>query len=1389
MEYNNGIGNTGSLTIRDGSQSDADDAGRGTQESKATDSLESRRQKAIALASVRPLRASRPQYTSRAQVEVMLAKRDEAQREWDLFMMEDPEPLWNERGAILRARSDRLNSICVSREFRAALAKYLLLVVFLGLIQPTQAVNVTAPAYVTRVINVTQVVAYEWAEFGMNVFLEYYVLLAPFAITAAIALIIFLAKDWLRKREPISAPMQAGEFADMDWTVQGTVQDARSMFYRQAENYAFSVGMRVSDALDPDPSSILVTADLSRLSHQEQDTLFARGQTVLVMQENPLKPAYQCLNESVTYDGRYWRVIGNGQEVRRDFLITDGQQQNLTHSVFSWSRVLVLWLLSVYMTFMCMVQREQIRMKAASRHVDTTYVPTIVTFYLLLFKPHWSWVVLVPAIQLLGNMSGYFGITCYDTYAVDVNLPVPTGIVWGVLLYYSLLNWMLSFSTNVYRRLPWWLRIMTIPFEFAPSLSLFIVQMASLLIPNYYEWKLFGTLQHVPYVVECPVQASMWRLMLEQWLWLIASFCCYSLFCWDVGTVRYDVQQVEACEGKCVRLYIPKYRRGFFSTLYNIRYATPRKRVQPQMHTANGQPAMMMTSVDDTGTPMRSMAMVGSLQSVTCTEEEFSAVVSIAASTKGAPSSGTLVRTTKQHTGRDLTSVESGLIVQMAKHVASNYHHSNHLEPFSGYTVEPTVNNENRPAMWAFARHPFPGAAAVPNMCLDNEQVCVQRRVLEQQQPPKRATVRFLDHCRELTDYLLQGKPRLRMYANDAVDSVRERQSTPGQQLIIDRAEYDYTDHPFQDTELELEPFMKRECYDEIGKDARNITPLKDRARLAASVMSNDLKELYKTWPMYAFGMHPQSVADRMVTVMTSAVARGNPNVVETDFSRFDGSQSKAMRHAHRMFFLRAYEDDQANDVRYILSTLYGNTCKTKFGTKYKQGYDQASGDPFTSFGNTLSNKFSMYHTLRTYGASQQEAIDHMGIYGGDDGVTACYGEPEKFIKHMSDTLANLGYKIKPLLRTLNEPVTFLARYYGPDVWHGDDNSMTDPTRALRGFFLTTMPTDTNPHVVARCKAMSARVFDLNTPLVGAIAKHYLRITNGVNMAKHKALVTSSRSFNEAWAHQYDDQVDITDDVQWIVDCGTIVKNEEADWMWDVLHKQLGVADLTHVFNWLKTDEFSCPPFVGQIPVLPKEDNVINGVLVPRDHLAEVKTNDPLVKQAVLQAVERQQGEEDALAEFDDLSDDEAGPPPPIKAAIRSAEQRADVAHLQRDVGPSTPGKSRTGVVTDGKERKKLCRYGYQCKKKETCQFHHQQHSGNKKQNAPVCRDFLTGKCKWKKCKFPHVAEADRTKQPEPTLTFAQMVKGKQAVVEQPSGKLIDDGAGVGGPSGGPSSQ
>lgn len=243
-------------------------------------------------------------------------------------------------------------------------------------------------------------------------------------------------------------------------------------------------------------------------------------------------------------------------------------------------------------------------------------------------------------------------------------------------------------------------------------------------------------------------------------------------------------------------------------------------------------------------------------------------------------------------------------------------------------------------------------------------------------------------------------------------------------------------------------------------------------------------------------------VAQRVCDVLADANA-----CVNTDFSRFDGHVSPALRQLEEAIMLRAFRPKYTNELLDLQRSQYKMRGFGRFGSKYETGTARCSGSPETSAFNSIANAFVAYLALRmdrrdgSY-AEPTEAWRRLGIYGGDDGLTADIS-PAAYVKAAS----SLGQKldIQPVLRG-NYGVKFLARCYGPDVWFGDPNSICDLGRQLSKFHTTvSMPSTITPEDKLFEKTRAYLLTDRNTPIIGDLLGRIERLDPVGVCSKHKS--------------------------------------------------------------------------------------------------------------------------------------------------------------------------------------------------------------------------------------------------------------------------------------------
>jgi hypothetical protein len=339
------------------------------------------------------------------------------------------------------------------------------------------------------------------------------------------------------------------------------------------------------------------------------------------------------------------------------------------------------------------------------------------------------------------------------------------------------------------------------------------------------------------------------------------------------------------------------------------------------------------------------------------------------------------------------------------------------------------------------------------------------------------------------------------------LDEVYERQGRPSQRQILEYANYDEYDST-------VKSFIKAEAYGE-PKDPRGISTICGPDKRDYSQFIYPLADTIKTMDWYAFGKPPVEVASRVAELCLQAT-----NVLNTDFSRFDGHVSHILRHLERQILLRAYPREYQSELTRLHESQMNRTAITTFGFKYSTGTARLSGSPETAAFNSLANAFVAFLAFRKsidnvtgQFYTPRRAWQKLGIYGGDDGLTTDVN-PKIYEKAATD----IGLKLTASEVRRSDPgtkVTFLARYYSPSVWEGDPSSCCDIPRTLTKLH-TSPRLNVLPTVKMYEKLLSLSYTDSNTPIIGPLVKRalYLADEKVIEYAeKHKELLSPLRKW------------------------------------------------------------------------------------------------------------------------------------------------------------------------------------------------------------------------------------------------------------------------------------
>jgi hypothetical protein len=443
-----------------------------------------------------------------------------------------------------------------------------------------------------------------------------------------------------------------------------------------------------------------------------------------------------------------------------------------------------------------------------------------------------------------------------------------------------------------------------------------------------------------------------------------------------------------------------------------------------------------------------------------------------------------------------------------------------------------------------------------PMNCLNNEKACIKGRITDVKVEEILITPFLSTLMDEFCDMLIP-EPHTLVLEDD--DLTWDTQSRATQRRIFNEAAW------MLKAKRVIKMFIKKEAYQDV-KDPRPISTINsvdkiDNSRIVYAFVNGVLKK--QSW--YAFSKNPIRIAERIAFILANASF-----AINTDFSRWDGHKSNVLRELERRVYLRAFRHEYRDMIIEHCRNRINLKAFGTFGTPYETGFAQNSGDndtsSFNSVGNTFIN-FTGYRMTLSNGSflSKQAAWDALGIYGGDDGLSANL-EPRIVVK----AALNMGQVLVADKVMRGEfGVKFLARVYSPFIWYGDLNSCCDLPRQLSKFHATvSLPPTVTALTKLREKATSFYCTDRWTPVMGdmvnAIVDRY-----GLSVDKEPSLSAIRR-----WG----------DDV----DRENQYPNVRASWMFDYLDKAIPTFDYLLFRKWIDgcqvDGDYLSPPLCAEIP-------------------------------------------------------------------------------------------------------------------------------------------------------------------------------------------------------------
>lgn len=473
--------------------------------------------------------------------------------------------------------------------------------------------------------------------------------------------------------------------------------------------------------------------------------------------------------------------------------------------------------------------------------------------------------------------------------------------------------------------------------------------------------------------------------------------------------------------------------------------------------------------------------------------------------------------------------------------------------------VDEEYDPEAKPSMVSFMK-PIVDGAFCPMMSKSNDRRSVDKRIIEQSNNTV-LTNHLLKTIEEFVGLFLGEEEK--QFHPCTEDEVWARQPKPTQRRILAESGY------LGSTGV-TGSFVKREAYTTVN-DPRMISTINGADKRDYSAYLYPIADFLKTKEWYAFGKPPSQLAQRVADICSSA-----NTVVNTDFSRMDGRVSEVLRFLESRLMLRAYGDSYCTELVTLMNSQKNLKGRTKFGVSYDTGLARLSGSPETSAFNTIANAFTAYLTfraLRTNTGKYFDPVDcyaKLGIYGGDDGLTA--DVPPRVYSKMAE---KVGQKldVEPVKRG-DFGVKFLARCYSDQVWFGEVSSMCDLPRTLSKFHVTVhMPNNISAEDKLFDKAYALWLTDKNTPILGPFVSRVIELMPG---REYKNLC---KKWTEA-SHQHEQY-----------------PNEPGSWMDHLCNEQMSTFDQYGFNTYVATADveelMNLPKFVERPEVVAKPGQVV----------------------------------------------------------------------------------------------------------------------------------------------------------------------------------------------------
>lgn len=379
--------------------------------------------------------------------------------------------------------------------------------------------------------------------------------------------------------------------------------------------------------------------------------------------------------------------------------------------------------------------------------------------------------------------------------------------------------------------------------------------------------------------------------------------------------------------------------------------------------------------------------------------------------------------------------------------------------------------------------YPFDARGAAAGLCRANDVRTIESRVVEPRNLAQEAPEQFEAWADEFIEAIA---PREKL-APLTVDEVVNRMPRPSQSKGRDKTSmlWDVISPLF------IRAFQKREPMAKVN-DPRNISPVTPQHLVQFGKFMMALGDYFKNFEWYAFGSGSGAIA-RRVHLLASRCAK----ILKTDFSRYDATHGAWLYKQEIKLYKRCFHRIFHREIVELVHNAIGARAVTSHGESYNPGSGRLSGNNDTSLGNTFNCVLLAYMSHRQGGATHQQAMDGLGLYGGDDGFTPSLSgmAPYNFVAKV------LGLRVKIEEIPSHEPLEFFGRLYTCPSGH--PGSTYPLSRFLPRAHFTTASKDVSLAQAMVNRAGGFLVTDRESPLIAdyayAILRAYPKLTREID--------------------------------------------------------------------------------------------------------------------------------------------------------------------------------------------------------------------------------------------------------------------------------------------------